>query len=196
MSRNDKMLRTLFTALLLSTAAMGIIRAGEPPVPAQSSPATAPASPSGATTSSGPSGTSGAASRPGSTATPAPAAAPRAGAAGSGGAAAGAQGASAKTATFCFQFTLRCLERKSTTAAQGAGKRPLNLTAPDIRTVVPQEELQEPLPSADQQAQAEESDTVRVKGTPNTPDVPGGFGALWWALNHPTQAWRIFAPAE
>ena len=160
MSRNVRTLRTLLTALLLSTAGVGIIQAADPPAPAQN-PSTVP---------------------PGPTSGPATAA--------------GAHANSAKAPTFCFQFTLRCLERKSAPAAQGSGKRPLNLTAPDIRTVVSQEELQEPLPTADQQAQAEESDTVQVKGTPNTPDVPGGFGALWWALNHPTQAWRIFAPAE
>ncbi|MGH8137746.1 MAG: hypothetical protein ACREVV_06060 [Steroidobacteraceae bacterium] len=72
----------------------------------------------------------------------------------------------------------------------------MNLTPPDIRTVVSPDELKEPLPTREQQAQSEDSETVQVKGATNAPDVPGGFGALWWALKHPTQAWRIFAPAE
>ena len=38
----------------------------------------------------------------------------------------------------------------------------------------------------------------RSKPNLNAPDVPGvrGFGALWWAINHPSQAWRIVAPAQ
>jgi hypothetical protein len=84
-------------------------------------------------------------------------------------------------------------------AAKGAAAshaNPLDLTTPDIRTVVPAEELKEPLPTEEQQAQAEDSDSVEVKSAEDTPDVPGGFGALWWALRHPTQAWRIFTPVE
>lgn len=72
----------------------------------------------------------------------------------------------------------------------------LDLAAPDIRTVMPAAELQEPLPTEDQQEQAEEGTTVQVKGPEDTPNVPGGFGALWWALRHPSQAWRIFTPVE
>jgi hypothetical protein len=82
-----------------------------------------------------------------------------------------------------------------TNSGGGASQKPLNLAAPDIRTVVSPEELKEPLPS-DEITETEESDTVSVKGEANAPDVPGGFGALWWALNHPSQAWRILAPAQ
>jgi hypothetical protein len=28
------------------------------------------------------------------------------------------------------------------------------------------------------------------------PDVPGGLGAIWWAVVHPSQAWRIVTPYE
>jgi hypothetical protein len=77
------------------------------------------------------------------------------------------------------------------------GKKPLNLTAPDVRTVVPESELKEPLPNTDQITETQESDTVSVKGDQGVPpDVPGGFGAIWWAVNHPSQAWRILTPAE
>jgi hypothetical protein len=62
--------------------------------------------------------------------------------------------------------------------------------------VVSADELKEPLPSEEQVTEVQEADTVSVKGDPNAPDIAGGFGALWWALNHPSQAWRILAPAE
>jgi hypothetical protein len=120
---------------------------------------------------------------------------------------------SGKAHSFCFKLTGHCVagEKAAGTgtgaaASSGGGgtatkdasapQKPLNLTAPDIRTVVSPEELKEPLPSNQQIAEADESDTVSVKGDKNAPDVPGGFGALWWALNHPSQAWRILAPAE
>ncbi len=119
---------------------------------------------------------------------------------------------SGKPPPVCFKLTGRCVEpasarngKSGATTGHGAAagqkdgasaQRPLNLTAPDVRSVVPAEELQEPLPSNDQITETQEADTVQIKGEKNAPDVPGGFGALWWALNHPSQAWRIFAPAE
>jgi hypothetical protein len=102
----------------------------------------------------------------------------------------------------CFKLTGHCVDSskapatKGTATADGSTKRPLNLTAPDVRSVVPADELKEPLPNGDQVTEVQEDETVSVKGTPNAPDVPGGFGALWWAVNHPSQAWRILAPAE
>jgi hypothetical protein len=78
-----------------------------------------------------------------------------------------------------------------------SAEQPLNLTAPDVRTVVSADELKEPLPSDDQITEVQEDQTVSVKGEMGVPpDVPGGFGAIWWAVNHPSQAWRILAPAE
>jgi hypothetical protein len=122
----------------------------------------------------------------------------------------------------CFKLTGRCVERASGHAgkagqpaqaaagrpgpagqgsatgqkADAAGQKPLNLTAPDVRSVVPAEELKEPLPTNEQITETQEDGAVAIKGEAAAPDVPGGFGALWWALNHPSQAWRIFAPAE
>jgi hypothetical protein len=78
----------------------------------------------------------------------------------------------------------------------GASDKPLNLAAPDVRRVFPADELKEPLPNNEQITEVQESQTVAVKGEGPPPDVPGGFGAIWWALNHPSQAWRILAPAE
>jgi hypothetical protein len=111
-----------------------------------------------------------------------------------------------KSAAVCFKLTGHCVEgsqgpaaKASTASAAKDGSsvpRPLNLTAPDVRTVVSAAELKEPLPSDAQITETQESETVSVKGESDAPDVPGGFGALWWALNHPSQAWRILAPAE
>lgn len=39
-------------------------------------------------------------------------------------------------------------------------------------------------------------DTVQVKSAKNTPDVPGGILSVFWAMWHPTQAWRIVAPVQ
>src|SRR5262249_21705828 len=111
----------------------------------------------------------------------------------------------------CFKLTGRCVEPSKAPATKGgaasgasqgtqaqgtSAKKPLNLTAPDVRTVVPAEALKEPLPSNEQITETQDADTVSVKGESQAPDVPGGFGALWWAINHPSQAWRIVAPAE
>jgi hypothetical protein len=109
----------------------------------------------------------------------------------------------------CFQLTQRCIDSKPGTGSAGAKgqasvsrkdsatpQRPLNLNAPDVRTVVPAEELREPLQTQEEQSAAQEADTVQVKGESDAPDVPGGFGALWWAMRHPAEAWRIVAPVE
>ncbi len=106
----------------------------------------------------------------------------------------------------CFKLTGHCVDSskvsgsKAGTAAAKTGstdKKLLNLTAPDVRTVVPEEELKEPLPSTDQITETQESQTVSVKGEQGVPpDVPVGLGAIWWAVGHPSQAWRILTPAE
>jgi len=119
--------------------------------------------------------------------------------------------------TVCFKFTMRCFgnnlaaadsahassakasshaARNADGSSQPAQSGSLNLTPPDVRTVIPLKELQEPLPTEDQQEQQTDTATVEVRTDPDTPNVPGGFGALFWALRHPTQAWRIFTPVE
>jgi hypothetical protein len=114
---------------------------------------------------------------------------------------------SGKPPAVCFQLTGRCVEPAKSPAAKGgtasaskkdatSAKRPLNLTAPDVRTVVSADEVKEPLPSEDQITEVQEADTVSVKGEGVPTDVPVGFGAIWWALNHPSQAWRIVTPYE
>jgi hypothetical protein len=120
-----------------------------------------------------------------------------------GSSASGAQTAG-KPQPVCFQLTGRCVEGTKASKANthsaskdgSSAKRPLNLTAPDVRTVVSADELKEPLASNEQVAEVQEADTVSVKSEGVPTDVPGGLGAIWWALNHPSQAWRIVVPAE
>jgi len=113
-----------------------------------------------------------------------------------------------KSEPVCFKLTGHCVDAskgpagtKAGTAAarsdaQRKGKK-LNLTAPDVRTVVPEQELKEPLPSEKQITEVQEAQTVSVKADEGVPpDVPGGLGAIWWAVVHPSQAWRILTPAE
>jgi hypothetical protein len=120
---------------------------------------------------------------------------------------AGGDANATKPARVCFKLSGRCVEPAKQPTAQ-AGKPPtlvkvtpgqkgsLNLAAPDVRSVMTAEQLKEPLPTGEQVAEVQESETVSVKGEKDAPDVPGGFGAIWWAFNHPSQSWRIFAPAE
>jgi hypothetical protein len=124
----------------------------------------------------------------------------------------------------CFKLTLHCVggtgtasakstdhppatttsqgPTEATKASPGVGKAPapdrppLNLAAPDVRTVVAADELSEPLPELDQDAAAQEADTVQVQAGPDGPEVPSGFASIWWAVVHPTQAWRILSPAQ
>ena len=109
---------------------------------------------------------------------------------------------SGKSPPVCFKLTGHCVDLKKTPADKGtakdaaATKQPLNLTAPDVRTVVSEDELKEPLPSTEQITEVQEDQTVSVKGEGVPADVPGGFGALWWAMNHPSQAWKILTPVE
>jgi len=79
------------------------------------------------------------------------------------------------------------------TATPPAGRRPLDLRAPDVRRLLPAEQWRYPLPT--------DEDSVTVESRRNAPppdpekrEVPGGVVAPFWALRHPTQAWRIFVP--
>ncbi len=99
-------------------------------------------------------------------------------------------------APVCFKLTSHCIDSNRSAEAHTGKAQPLNLNAPDVRSVVPVQELKEPLPTPEEQNAAEETNTVQVAGDSNTPDVPGGFGALWWAIRNPAQAWRIVAPVQ
>jgi hypothetical protein len=190
----------LLKATLVAAAVAAAVLAATPAAHAQDAPAagqsaSAPAATPGSTASSDPSS-----SAPASTtsSTPPPATA---------GQAPAGQSTGSKTDPVCFKLTGHCVDSSkaaakagtagSTKAGSTTGKKPLNLTAPDVRTVVPESELKEPLPNTEQITETQEADTVSVKGDQGVPpDVPGGFGAIWWAMNHPSQAWRILTPAE
>jgi hypothetical protein len=68
----------------------------------------------------------------------------------------------------------------------------LDLKAPDIRRVVPEATLKEPLP--DEYELREQQEQVEVEGTRPEVYVPGGLMTIPWAVVNPTQAWRIFLP--
>jgi hypothetical protein len=70
----------------------------------------------------------------------------------------------------------------------------LDLTMPDIRTVMSAEELSTPLQDPND-VELMSPETVQVHSAPPPPYVPGGFEALWWGATHPAQAWRILTPA-
>jgi len=185
----------LLTASLVAAAVAAAIVAAMPAAHAQDAPAAA-TTPSSSTPASSASASS-------STSSGSP---PAAGDTAAGQTAPSGQAAGSKNDPVCFKLTGRCVDSskvsgaKSGTAATkagSAGKKPLNLTAPDVRTVVPEEELKEPLPSTEQITEVQESDTVSVKGDKGVPtDVPMGLGAIWWAVSHPSQAWRILTPAD
>jgi hypothetical protein len=73
-------------------------------------------------------------------------------------------------------------------------RKPLDLRVGDIRKYMTPEEFQA------LSVQPDESNTVLVQANvPLLPmksdlDVPGGIMAPFWALAHPTQAWRLFLP--
>ena len=89
------------------------------------------------------------------------------------------------------------------TAAKSAPAAPaksleksLDLRTPDITRLYTSEQLEALL----EKLEAEHIERIEVEGArvpppPSaTPEVWGGIGAPFWALFHPTQAWRIFAP--
>jgi len=94
----------------------------------------------------------------------------------------------------CFQSSVRCFA--SVRAPGAAPSAAMDLHPPDVRKVFPLAELQKRLPDADDERVAQEDATVQVStervGPP--PSVPIGILAPFWAIRHPTQAWRIFMP--
>ena len=70
----------------------------------------------------------------------------------------------------------------------------LDLTPPDIRQLLPESQWRSPLALPEDEPEPE--DTVQVRGTRRTPDIPGGIASVFWALAHPSEAWRIVAPAQ
>ena len=73
--------------------------------------------------------------------------------------------------------------------------RLLDLKAPDIHEVMSADQIAALIPD-EEEADLAGAETVQVRGAAPAPYVPGGFAALYWAVTHPVQSWRIFAPAQ
>ena len=91
----------------------------------------------------------------------------------------------------------RADEAAATTAttAAAAPAKPLDLKPPRITELYSSEQLEAML----DKMEAQHLEGVEVEGeripTPKfTPDIWPGIAAPFWALLHPTQAWRIFGP--
>jgi hypothetical protein len=96
---------------------------------------------------------------------------------------------------FCLNMSMQCFAMNQPAAeAKATPTSSLDLRAPDIRTLVPEVRLREPLDDPYEAQQDQEQ--VQVQGTRPEVYVPGGLMSLPWAVMHPTQAWRIFLPAS
>ncbi len=83
----------------------------------------------------------------------------------------------------------------ATATAPGApARRDLDLAPPDIRRLLPESQWRSPLQLPEDEPEPE--DTVQVRAVRRTPDIPGGIASVFWALAHPSEAWRILAPAQ
>jgi len=73
--------------------------------------------------------------------------------------------------------------------------RPLDLRTPDITELLSADELAQLIKgTVDTDLNEVKVEGVRDLPPPDTPVVWPGLLAPLWALTHPTQAWRIFAP--
>lgn len=80
-------------------------------------------------------------------------------------------------------------------AAPAAPAKSLDLRPPDITKLYTNEQLEAMLEKLDEEhIERVEVEGARVPPPQFTPKVWSGIGAPFWALLHPTQAWRIFAP--
>lgn len=101
---------------------------------------------------------------------------------------------SSTPSVICFQSTVRCFA--AVRAPGSTNTAAMDLHAPDVRKVFPIGELQKRLPDEEEQRDAQENTTVQVSTERELPPptAPVGILAPFWALRHPTQAWRIFMP--
>jgi len=74
-----------------------------------------------------------------------------------------------------------------------AAKRALDLHAPPVDHVLTRAEMQSLVAEPDDE-NAPPPDDVTVSGAHLVEPIPGGVMAIPWALLHPLEAWRIFAP--
>jgi hypothetical protein len=80
-------------------------------------------------------------------------------------------------------------------AQSGTSVKPLDLRPPDITKLYTSQQLQELMAKIDKgNIEEVEVQGARVPAPTFTPRVWPGIAAPFWALLHPTQAWRIFGP--
>ena len=95
----------------------------------------------------------------------------------------------------CFSVQQAAASNTTTqNSSTTASLRRLDLRAPDIRRIVPEAQLQEPI--QDEYEVLQETEQVQVEGVRPEVYVPGGLMSLPWAVMNPTQAWRIFLPVN
>jgi hypothetical protein len=83
----------------------------------------------------------------------------------------------------------------ATRTAPATPAKPLDLKAPDITRLYTSEQLEAMLDKMDaQHLEGVEVEGERIPAPKFTPEIWPGIGAPFWALLHPTQAWRIFGP--
>jgi hypothetical protein len=102
--------------------------------------------------------------------------------------------ASGTTFVIVAGLTLACMAARADDEAAAPAK-PLDLQPPDIAKLYTRQQLDHLLAKME----AENIEEVEVEGAPVppptfTPRVWPAIAAPFWALFHPTQAWRIFAP--
>jgi hypothetical protein len=101
---------------------------------------------------------------------------------------------------FCLNMAMQCFSvqqaaaNSTTPDSTTASLRRLDLHAPDIRRIVPDAQLREPI--QDEYEVLQETEQVQVEGVRPEIYVPGGLMSLPWAVMNPTQAWRIFLPVN
>lgn len=79
--------------------------------------------------------------------------------------------------------------------AATAPAKPLDLRAPQITKLYTSQQLEAMLEKLDEEhIEGVEVQGERLPPPTFTPKVWAGIAAPFWALLHPTQAWRIFAP--
>jgi hypothetical protein len=80
-------------------------------------------------------------------------------------------------------------------AAPAVSSKPLDLRPPDVTKVLTSQQLAALLQKLeDENIEEVEVEGGRVRPQSFTPRVWPAIAAPFWALLHPTQAWRIFAP--
>ncbi|MGH8178206.1 MAG: hypothetical protein ACREV5_18270 [Steroidobacter sp.] len=103
--------------------------------------------------------------------------------------------AGALVIAYCMVAAAEEPEAKPSDPAAAPERKLLDLRAPDIRDLFTPQQIAAVLASTrDRNIEEVEVEGVRGPPPPSTPEVWGAIAAPFWALLHPTQAWRILAP--